>query len=102
MTQIDDSVGTVRLLDPTGIIKERRQPIAPRLDTLDGKVMGVVDDGLGNSHVLLDALADELAGRFAVKRGPRVVKPSLSSPLPDGAFADMLTEVDFVLVGVGL
>ena len=97
-----DKSGIVGLFDPTGHVKVRNRELAPRLASLDDKVMGIVDDGLGNSHVLLEALADEIAKTFAVRRGRIAVKPSLSSPLPDDTFADMLTEVDFVLVGVGL
>jgi hypothetical protein len=93
---------TRRLFDPTGVVKTHDTGLAPRLSTLDGMVMGIVDDGAGNTHALLDSLADEIAKHYAVIRGPAVVKPSLSSPIPDASFASMLTEVDFVLVGVGV
>jgi hypothetical protein len=99
---VGDKSGIVGLFDPTGEVKIRKRALAPRLSSLDDKVMGIVDDGLGNSHVLLEGLADEIAKTCSIRRGPSAVKPSLSAPLPDETFADMLTEVDFVLVGVGL
>jgi hypothetical protein len=102
MVQSDGSGKSRWLYDPTGVVKTLDRGLAPRLATLDGKVMGIVDDGAGNTHLLLESLADEIAKQYSVRRLPAVVKPSLSSPLPDEAFAAMLTEVDFVLVGVGI
>ena len=102
MARSDGSEGFVTLLDPTGVVKTRNSRLAPRVATLDNLVMGIVDDGAGNTHALLEGLADEIAKQYSVRRIPPVVKPSLSSPIPDASFAAMMTEVDFVLVGVGI
>jgi len=93
---------TVTLLDPTGVVRPRAGALAPRLDTLRGKTMGIVDDGLMNSRVLLGALADELERQYCAKSTPPVVKSSVSSPVASATFAELLRDVDFVLVGVGL
>src|SRR6266704_2346760 len=102
MARNDGSEGFVTLFDPTGDVKTRTSGLAPRLATLDNLVMGIVDDGAGNTHALLEGLADEIARHYSVRRLPPVVKPSLSSPMTDASFAAMMTEVDFVLVGVGI
>jgi hypothetical protein len=102
MAHSDGSWKSRWLFNPTGVVKTLDRGLAPRLATLDDKVMGIVDDGAGNTHLLLESLADEIAKQYSVRRLPPVVKPSLSSPMPDASFAAMLTEVDFVLVGVGI
>jgi hypothetical protein len=64
--------------------------------------MGIVDDGMANSDVLLQALAEELERAYGARRTTPIVKPSISSPLPGADFDRLILTADFVLVGVGL
>jgi hypothetical protein len=96
------SNASVLLIDPVGSVSSSGGSLATRQTSLDGKVMGIVDDGLKGTDDLLAALADEIAKRFQLAGRREIIKPSMSSPLPDDLYKAMLSEVDFVLVGVGI
>jgi hypothetical protein len=97
-----DNSGLIRLPDPTGIVRTRKGKMAKRLGSLDGKVMGVIDDAMVNAHVLLDALAEELQKRYQIKDRINLIKGNWSAALPPDIYADIRRKVDFVIVGVGV
>ena len=88
--------------DPQGETKTKGNKLAPRLSTLDGKVMGIVDDGGQFVGDCCDGLAEELRKRFEIAGEVKKIKRSMSSPLAPNLFQEMLGKVDFVIVGVGL
>jgi hypothetical protein len=92
----------IRLPDPTGIVRTKKGTMAKRLSSLDGKVMGIIDDAMVNAHVLLDALANEIEKRYKIKERVNIVKGNWSASLPADIYADMREKVDFVIVGVGV
>jgi hypothetical protein len=92
----------IRLPDPTGIVRTRKGKTAKRLDSLDGKVMGVIDDAMVNAHVLLDALAAEIEKNYTIKERVSIIKENWSASLPREVYDDMRKRVDFVIVGVGV
>jgi len=56
---------TIRMLDPVQEPVAERHGLAPRLDTLDGKVLGLWSNQKLNSVRLMELIAEELARDFA-------------------------------------
>lgn len=61
----------IQMLDPVQEPAEARHPLAPRLDNLDGKVLGLYNNNKLNSVRLLEMIAEELAqdGAFTIQIG---------------------------------
>ena len=55
---------TVAVLYPTARAKARDVPIAPRLDDLNGKVLGLLWNTKPNGDILLRRIQERLAERF--------------------------------------
>lgn len=71
---------TVTLLDPTGERRPSERPRAPRLPSLAGQVVGLLDISKPRGDVFLDRLATLLAARGATVR--RYTKPTFTKPAP--------------------
>ena len=68
-------------LDPTsGPLPEPSGRVAPRPASLDGAVVGLVANGLGETEAFLDALYEELTTTHGIKAAIPVLKPSVSVP----------------------
>jgi hypothetical protein len=57
-------------------------PAAPRLDTLEGKTIGLLDIGKPGGSVFLDRLETLLRERYKVAKVLRMVKPTFAKPAP--------------------
>ena len=42
-------MATIKFLDPRVTINPKDRPLVPGLDTLEGKVIGIIDNGQANS-----------------------------------------------------
>lgn len=82
------------LLDPTAERSPVGRPTAARLDSLEGKVIGLLDIRKARGDVFLDRLAERLAERGAEVR--RFAKPTFTKPAP----ADLRHELAVACHGV--
>jgi hypothetical protein len=82
------------LLDPTAERSPSARQRVARLDTLDGKVIGLLDIRKPRGDVFLDRLEAALAGRGAEVR--RYAKPTFTKPAP----ADLRHELAVACHGV--
>lgn len=82
------------LLDPTAERSPAGRPVADRLDSLEGKVVGLLDIRKARGDVFLDRLAELLAERGADVR--RYAKPTFTKPAP----ADLRHELAVACHGV--
>jgi hypothetical protein len=71
---------TVTLLDPTGERRAVDRPRAPRLATLAGQIVALLDISKPRGDVFLDQVAGQLAARGATVR--RYTKPTFTKPAP--------------------
>ena len=79
-------------LDPTsGPLPEATGRVAARPASLDGAVVGLVANGLGEAEAFLAAVYDELTNAHKVAGAIPVLKPSVSVP-PDPDDWQRLTE----------
>lgn len=88
--------------DPTGVIDVAAQPLAPRLESLGGIRLGVLDNSKWNAGALLRrtvALLDETEGPFTETRFYK--KHSFSSNADPDLIGHIAAEVDAVVTAIG-
>ncbi len=97
MTQADQHV----LVNPT------TQPIvapfngAPRLPSLAGTRLGIIDDSKRNADVLLEELAEVLRNRYEISQVTWHRKPSASRPADPEAIKELAQTCDSVIIAIG-
>ncbi len=74
---------------------------APRLDTLAGTRLGIIDDSKRNADVLLEELVEVLRGRYEISDVRWHRKPRASRPADPSAIRDLLENCDSVIVAIG-
>jgi hypothetical protein len=75
--------------------------LAPRLASLHGKRVGLLDNSKNRAGQLLDAMAAVLQGQYGCTSVMRHRKPSASKPAAPEVLAEFARTCDLVLVGVG-
>ena len=89
------------LVDPT------TKPIIPtfvpaqRLDSLENKRLGLIDDAKDGARELLEEIADVLNERYGVSNVVYHRKPSASKPADPDVISSMAEECDYVVVAIG-
>jgi hypothetical protein len=63
---------------------------APRLDSLAGKKIGLLDISKPGGNLFLDRLEHLLRERFGVQQIVRVTKPTFSKPAPEEAISQLI------------
>ena len=92
----------MKVLSPVGEKKrtEVRDELAPRLATLSGKVVGIVDDGAGKAY--FQRIEELLKEKIKPAQIIRKVRPHLSQPSPAELLDEIAQASDAVIVGVGI
>jgi hypothetical protein len=93
--------GQVVIVDPSGHLWREPTSLAKRVDSFEGKTVGLLDDGVAGSHILLERIGELLQERNGVGRVVLVRKPNLSARVPKAMYEDLKAQVDFMVVGVG-
>ena len=75
--------------------------LSPRVNNLQGGVLGVVDNGKTNSDTVLNRIVSNLAERYAFGEIVTVKKHSISHAVQDDAAQMLAQKCDFVLTGIG-
>jgi hypothetical protein len=70
---------------------------APRLDSLAGKTIGLLDISKWGGSFFLDHLEKALKDRYGVGQVVRVIKPTFTKPAP-GALIDRLVKAECAAV----
>lgn len=91
----------LRVLDPTSEPEAVKAAMTSRLDTLDGKVVGLLDNAKPNSDKVLDMVAEILAKKYKLAGIIRRRKPAPSRGVPPETLEELVKESDFVITGVG-
>ena len=88
------------LLDPTSNGDVDEKYLAPRLESFDGKVMGILNITKNGSDVFLDRVEALIRERFDIAEILRVNKPTFSRPAPTELLEDLADRADFVIEGL--
>jgi hypothetical protein len=81
-------MATIEVLVPVAAARLHERPLAPRLDGLGGRRIGVLDNQKANAALLVRTVVDELAGRSGLFE---VVKEAKAAPA--GAPADVMARL---------
>jgi hypothetical protein len=76
-------------MTPVGKVVKQEFDLAPRVQTLDGLVLGLLDNNKWNAQRLLRQLQDELTAKYKVKEVIYLRKPYFSRP----AFPEMIEQL---------
>jgi len=87
----------IRLYDPTAQPRTIAAQLAPRLPSLAGKRIGILDNSKANAGTLMLAVARILQERYGVGEIVKRDKPVAGPPSADALKA--LSECDLALVG---
>ena len=77
------------LLLPIDPEVEREKRLAPRRATLDGSVLGLLDNRKGNADHLLRRIGERLGERYALREIVYITKPIFSRPAPEEQLAQL-------------
>jgi hypothetical protein len=83
------------LLDPTSERALAIRPRAPRLASLSGKTVGLLDISKPRGNVFLDRVAEQLGARGA--KVLRFAKPTFTKPAPVDLRHEIATRCDAVI-----
>lgn len=87
------------LVNPFDETTRTQAAMAPRLDSLAGKTVGLLDISKPGGSIFLDHLEHLLKERFAVKAVVRKMKPTFTKPAPE-ALIQELANCDAVIEGL--
>jgi len=94
----------IEVLNPTARPLSVETEIAPRIDDLNGKVIGLLDNGKPNFDIFLDRIEKLLCRRFKIAEIVRASKGGqvgAGAALPLDQMERLLTKCDAVVNGMG-
>jgi len=91
----------LKVLDPRAGLPRVRVNTAQRPESLQGKVIGLLDNGKINSDRVLSRLGDLLKREANVKDLILLSKTDATRPAPPKVIDDLAGRCDAVVVGVG-
>jgi len=85
------------LLDPTDKVERSQKTFAPRLDTLAGTTVGLLDISKSKGAFFLDRVEEILREQYGVKDVLRRMKPTVTRPAPEPIKAELTEKCDAVI-----
>ena len=90
------------ILDPTGAGDTASDTtLAPRMTTLDGKTLGLLDNGKPNGAAVLEEVGRQLRRRYALKDVLMYAKPYFGTPVEPTQTQRIFEECDFAITAIG-
>jgi hypothetical protein len=94
-------MATIKFLDPRVVINPKDQPLVPGLDTLEGKVVGIIDNGQANSTTMFQELAQLMQEKLHTKEVLFKTKPTHMQGAPKPIMEEIFNRCDAVITGLG-
>jgi hypothetical protein len=95
-----DWAGTI--LDPTGDTDQGPDTtLAPRLGSLRGATLGLLDNGKPNGSVLLTEIGAHLRERYGVREVRMFTKSYFGTPVDQTLTERIVQECDFAIAAIG-
>ena len=89
------------ILDPTVQALPNSTSLAPRLQSLDGTVVGLLVNGKRNSDELLRSVYSLLQDTYQFKGVVELNKRDVSRPAPQHIIDELLERCDLVITAIG-
>ena len=86
-----------RLLDPTDKVERTQKEFAPRLDSLQGATIGLLDISKSKGSFFLDRVEEVLKNDYEVKDVLRRMKPTVARPAPLEIREELTQKCDAVI-----
>ena len=94
-------MGRLKFLDPRAAVNPGDRPLVPGLDGLDGKVVGIIDNGQSNSSDMFKELARLVQEKLYVKEVLFRTKPTHMQGAPKPMMEELVNRCDAVITGLG-
>jgi hypothetical protein len=94
-------MATLKILDPRASVNTKDQPLVPGLDTLEGKVIGIIDNGQANSTTMFQELAKLLEEKYRPVEVLFKTKPTHMQGAPKAVMEEFVSRCDAVITGLG-
>ena len=94
-------MATLKMLDPRGSVSLKDRPLMPRLDSLEGKVVGIIDNGQANSTTMFQELAKLLKEKYRPAEVLFKTKPTHMQGAPRPIMEEFVSRCDAVITGLG-
>ena len=92
-------MATIELLAPAAVVAGNAVPLAKRVPTLEGRVVGLLNNSKSGTRPFLDRV-EELLSRHGVSRIIRYDKKAAALPAPDEMLEAAARECDVVINGI--
>ncbi|MEK7873062.1 MAG: hypothetical protein AAB502_04285 [Chloroflexota bacterium] len=90
------------ILNPEGKARAVKQTeLARRIDRIEGKTIGVIDDGLSGSDYFMKGIQGLIEKTYPGSKAIYYPKPILSRPSPKEMLEQVANQCDAVIVGIG-
>jgi hypothetical protein len=90
----------LELLSPAGVALGDAVPLAGRVPTLAGRVVGLINNSKSGSRPFLDRVEELLRGEYGVQRVVRYNKRAAALPIPDEMLEAAVRECEVVVNGI--
>jgi hypothetical protein len=94
-------MATIKFFDPRVTLNPKNRPLVPGLDTLEGRVIGIIDNGQANSTAMFQELAQLIGEKFHTKEVLFKTKPTHMQGAPKPIMEEILNRCDAVITGLG-
>jgi hypothetical protein len=94
-------MATIKFLDPRATVNPKDRPLVPGLESLEGKTVGIIDNGQANSTTMFQELAKLMQEKFHTKEVIFKTKPTHMQGAPKPIMEEILNRCDAVITGLG-
>jgi hypothetical protein len=90
----------IELLSPAAVVAPDAVPLAKRIPTLEGRVVGLLNNSKAGTRPFLDRVEELLQREHGVARVIRYDKKAAALPAPDELIEAAIRECDAVINGI--
>jgi hypothetical protein len=94
-------MATIKFLDPRATVNPGDRSLVPGLDTLEGKVIGIIDNGQSNSTAMFQELVKLLQEKSNAREIIFRTKPTHMQGAPKAIMDEIVSRCDAVITGLG-
>jgi cell shape-determining protein MreC len=94
-------MATIKFLDPRAAVNPGDRPLVSGLNTVEGKIIGIIDNGQSNSTAMFQELAKLLQERSNAREIVFRTKPTHMQGAPKAIMDEIVNRCDAVITGLG-